>query len=432
MLSLLPERERRQALANLTDDQYQELLWDWRFWARPEQISPEGDWQTWLFMAGRGAGKTRSGAEWVRSLVKAGYGRIGLIAPITADLRDVMIEGDSGILSVSWEHDRDHKGDLIGRPTYEPSKRHRLTWANGATAYGYSAEEPDRLRGPQHDALWADELAAWFEAQDTWDMAMFGLRLGKHPRSMVTTTPKPIPILRELLRDPTTVVTRATTYANRGNLAENFLSKIVKKYEGTRLGRQELAGELIEEVEGALWKRDMIKRAEKMPDLARIVVAVDPAVTAKEESALTGIIGAGVGRDGLGYVLKDESGRYSPHGWAARAVKLFDDLRADRIVAEGNQGGEMVRHTIHSIRANIPVTIVHASRGKMARAEPVAALYEQNKVRHVGAYPELEDQMCTWEPLGDLPSPDRLDALVWAFTSLMLGNPGVVVQQSYR
>lgn len=434
-LSSLPEAERKKAIASLTDDKLAEILWDWRFWARPEQIEPEGDWQTWLFMAGRGSGKTRSGAEWVREQVKAGHGRIALIAPITADIRDVMIEGDSGILSVSWEKDRDSNGNLIGRPTYEPSKRHKLTWENGATAYGYSAEEPDRLRGPQHDALWADEVAAWYEPDDTWDMAMFGLRLGKKPRAMVTTTPKPVPLLRALLRDKSTVVTRATTHANRGNLAEAFLSKIISKYEGTRLGRQELDGELLEEAEGALWNRAMIERARvtgPLPAMKRIVVAVDPAVTAKAESNLTGIVAAGLGVDGRGYVLADSSDRLSPDAWARRAVAQLDSLKADRIIAEGNQGGELVRHTIHSVRPNIPVTIVHASRGKQARAEPVAALYEQNKIGHVGTFPELEDQMCTWEPLGDLPSPDRIDALVWAFTALMLNpTPQLTIQNGW-
>lgn len=408
---------------------------DWEFLARPEQLPPPGDWRTWLFLAGRGAGKTRSGAEWARGCVKAGYGRIALIAPTAADARDVMVEGTSGILSVSWQHDRDHAGRVIGLPTYEPSKR-RLTWGNGAIATLFSAEEPERLRGPQHDAIWADELAAWKDAQDAWDMAMFGLRLGDDPKCMVSTTPKPIPILRALLRDPTTVISRATTYANRANLAGAFLDQIVRKYEGTRLGRQELEGELLEEAEGALWNREMIEKARlkgPLPQMRRIVVAVDPAVTAKAESNLTGIVAAGLGVDGRGYVLADASGRLSPDGWARKAIAQYDALKADRVVAEGNQGGDLVRHTIQSVRPNVPVTIVHASRGKQARAEPVAALYEQGRVSHAAPFAELEDQMCTWEPLGDPPppSPDRIDALVWALTALMVNAPQPMTIQNH-
>lgn len=433
-LATLPPEKIARILESLTDEEAADLLHDWEFIARPEQLPPDGDWQTWLFLAGRGAGKTRAGAEWVRAQVKAGYKRIGLIAPITADIRDVMIEGQSGILASSWEGDRDKGGVKIGIPVYEPSKRHRLTWANGAVAYGYSAEEPERLRGPQHDALWCDELAAWFDADECWNMAMFGLRLGIDPRVMVSTTPKPKPVIRTLIADPATAITRATTYDNRANLAAKFYTTVISKYEGTRLGRQELAGELLEEAEGALWNRTMIERARithTQPVMRRVVVGVDPAITAKAESNLTGIVAAGLGADGRGYVLADGSGRYSPDGWARKAVALFDALGADRIVAEGNQGGEMVRHTIASVRPSAPITIVHASRGKQARAEPIAALYEQNKIGHCGVFPELEDQMCTWEPLGDDPSPDRIDAMVWALTALMVNAPTAPVFGSY-
>jgi len=424
-LATLPADQVAEALASLSDGEAEQLLHDWEFLARADQLPPPGDWRTWLFLAGRGAGKTRAGGEWIRSKVKAGYQRLALIAPTSADARDVMVEGTSGILSVSWQHDKDRSGKLMGLPSYEPSKR-RLTWGNGAMATLFSAEEPERLRGPQHDAIWADELAAWKNAQDTWDMAMFGLRLGTNPQVMVSTTPKPIPLLRALLRDPTTEVTRATTHSNKANLADAFLAQIVKKYEGTRLGRQELAGELLEEAEGALWNREMIEAARlkgPLPAFKRVVVAVDPAVTAKAESNLTGIVAAALGVDGRGYVLADSSGRYSPDQWARKAIEQFDSLKADRIVAEGNQGGDLVRHTLHSVNPIVPVTIVHATRGKNARAEPIAALYEQNRVSHAGTFAELEDQMATWEPLGDMPSPDRIDALVWALTSLMLGNP---------
>lgn len=418
-LAKLPPSELATALASLTEADADDLLHDWRFAARPEQIAPDGDWRTWLFLAGRGAGKTRSGAEWIRERAKAGASRLALIAPTSADARDVMVEGYSGILACGWQHDKDHKGNLLGRPSYEPSKR-RLTWANGAIATLFSAEEPDRLRGPQHDALWADELAAWADPNAAWAMAMFGLRLGDNPQAMVSTTPRPIPLLRELMADPTCVMTRATTWANRGNLAPAFMSQIIAKYEGTTLGRQELSGELIEEAEGALWKRAMFRRAAQVPHLKRIVVAVDPAVSANTESALTGIVTAGIGSDDRGYVLSDLSGRYSPDKWASLAVGAFDANAADRVVAEGNNGGELVRHTLNTVRRNLPITIVYASRGKQARAEPVAALYEQGKVFHVGAFPELEDQLCTWEPLSGMASPDRLDALVWALTDLMV------------
>jgi len=376
-----------------------------------------------MLLAGRGAGKTRSGAEWVREKIKLGCGRVGLIAPTAADARDIMVEGPAGILATAWRGDRDAKGNVTGRPVYEPSKR-RVTWQNGAIATVYSAEEPDRLRGPQHDALWADELAAWNngEPDAAWDMAMFGLRLGANPQAVITTTPRPIPLIRELVRNPRCVVTRARTDANKANLAPTFLSQIVSKYEGTRLGRQELDGEIIDEVEGALWTRGMIERSRQptAPDMVRIVVAIDPAVSANSTSALTGIVCAGLGADGRGYVLEDLSGRYSPDGWARRAVQCFNARAADRLVAEGNQGGEMVRHTLQTVQRNLPITIVHASRGKQARAEPVAALYEQNRVSHVGAFPELEDQLTTWAPLDGKPSPDRLDALVWALTALMV------------
>lgn len=353
-----------------------------------------------------------------------------------------MVEGQSGILAVSWRQDRDGRGNLTGRPLYEPSKR-RLTWENGATATLFSAEEPDRLRGPQSDAVWADELAAWPDANAAWDMAMFGLRLGDRPQAMVSTTPKPIPLIRELLASPTTIVTRASTSANRANLAPTFLTTIVAKYQGTRLGRQELEGELIEDVEGALWTRAMIDAAHKgpdgapllkAPDLKRIVVAVDPAASSGEASALTGVVVAGIGRDGRGYVLEDCSGRMSPGDWGKRVIKAYDNHKADRIIAEGNQGGEMVSHTIRTVRPGAPVTVVHAKHGKQARAEPVAALYEQGRVSHVGAnFAELEDQLCTWSRDGNEASPDRLDAMVWALTSLMIEEtPGANIMEFYQ
>lgn len=421
-LAKLDPKTLEKVLGSLTNAESEQLFHDWRFQARPDQVAPPGTWTSWLMLGGRGAGKTRAGVEFIREKVKAGAKRLGMIAPTAKAARDVLIEGESGVLSVSWSGDKDDAGNPMGRPLYEPSKL-RLTWDNGAVCSLYSAEEPERLRGPQHDVLLCDELAAWpGDPQDAWDMAMFGLRLGEHPQVMVTTTPKPIPIIRELMRAPHGVMTKATTYANRAHLAPTFLSQIIAKYEGTRLGRQELDAEVIDEVEGALWSRATIDKARigSAPDLVRVVVGIDPAASHNSTSNLTGIVAAGVGVDGLGYVLEDGSGRYSPDGWGRRSVALYEAHKGDRLVAEGNQGGEMVRHVIQSVMPNAPVSIVHARRGKQARAEPVAALYEQGKVRHVGAFAELEDQMATWEPLSGMASPDRLDALVWALTDLML------------
>lgn len=409
-------------------------IWhDWTAVGRPEQKPPPGDWQFWLFLAGRGAGKTRAGCEWVRGKVKARIRHIGLIAPTTDAARKVMVEGDSGIMENAFEDDVDCKGEIMGRPIYEPSKR-QLYWANGSFATIYTAEEPERLRGPQHGAIWADELASWprskvrDNATEAWDNAMFGLRIGLNPQAMISTTPKPIPIIRELINaskgdNPTCVITKATTYDNRAALASPFYSRIIAKYEGTRLGRQELLGEVIEEQEGALWTWAMIEAARPkppLPDMQRIVIGVDPAITATHQSSLTGIVVAGLGIDKRAYVLDDLSGRLSPDAWAKRVVKAYDDYSADRIVAEGNQGGELVRVNLKTVRPNLPVRIVHARHSKQARAEPVSALYEQNKVTHAKAMPELESQLTTWVPMSGDPSPDRLDAMVWALTELCL------------
>lgn len=398
---------------------------DWRFFARPNQIAPSGDWQTWLVLAGRGFGKTRTGAEWVREQIKAGKGRIALIAPTASDARDVMVEGESGLLSVCWAGDRSASGDMLGRPSYEPSKR-RVTWANGAVATLFSAEEPERLRGPQHEAGWCDELAAWKHLRDTWDMFMFGLRLGNDPRTVITTTPKPLPLVKEIAKDPTTIVTKGSTFDNVGNLAPKFLKTIKDKYEGSRLGRQELEAEILDDLPGALWARDDIdkKRVRTAPEMQRIVVAVDPSGTkgASDDGDEIGIIVAGKGVDGRAYVMGDRTCKLSPAGWGRRAVNAYHEFGADRIIAERNFGGAMVQHVIQTTEATIPYKEVTASRGKVARAEPVAALYEQGRVSHVGSFPELEDQMCQIAPEGFVGegSPDRADALVWALTELML------------
>jgi phage terminase large subunit-like protein len=339
--------------------------------------------------------------------------RIALVGPTAGDTRDVMVEGESGLLNI---FPRRH------RPIYEPSKR-KVTFSNGAIAMLYSAEEPDRLRGPQHDAGWADELAAW-KYPEAWDMLQFGMRLGVNPQQVVTTTPRPTKLVRDILKDPGTVITRGSTYDNAANLAAPFLKKITAKYEGTRLGRQELNAELLDDNPGALWQRSLIdatrrKRGE-VPPMRRIVVAVDPAVTTNEDSDETGIVVAGLGEDGRGYVLEDLTCKESPAAWTLIALDAYDRWRADRIVAETNQGGDMVEALFRTMNANVSYQGVHASKGKFSRAEPVSSLYEQGKVSHVGSFSLMEDQMCEYNPQVASRSPDRMDALVWALTALMV------------
>jgi phage terminase large subunit-like protein len=399
----------------------------WPALARPNQLPPSSTWwQIWLLLAGRGFGKTRTLAEWVCGQVACGQARrIALVAATAADARDVLVEGESGILAVAppW-----------CRPVYEPSKR-RLTWPNGAIATTFSAEEPERLRGPQHDAAVCDELGSW-SRPETWDMLQFGLRLGRNPRCLVATTPRPTKLIRELLarEGHDVVVTRGSTYENRANLAPGFFDQVIRKYEGTRLGRQELLAEVLEDTPGALWNRDALDqcRREHAPELRRIVVAIDPAATSGEDADETGIIVAGKDGGGHGYVLADLSGRYSPADWAKTAISAYHRHHADRIVAEVNNGGEMVEATLRMVDPNVPFTAVRASRGKVIRAEPVAALYEQGRVHHVGAFPELEDQMCGLTTDFDRQragySPDRVDALVWALTDLLvepMSNEGI-------
>jgi phage terminase large subunit-like protein len=423
-LATLPAPERDAFLSSLTPVELAALEADWRVWARPNQLPPAGDWTVWLNLGGRGSGKTWVGANWSNEQAEQLPGSIGhLVAPTASDVRDVMVEGPSGILALSpdWF-----------RPTYEPSKR-RLTWPNGSIARLFSADEPERLRGPQCHWAWTDEPAAWRYAE-AWDQLLFGLRLGQRPRVVATTTPKPIQLLRDILARPDAVVTRSRTADNIANLAPVFLSTVVSRYEGTRLGRQELEGELLEDVPGALWTRALIDAhrwpADRpVPRLDRVVVALDPAVTSTEGADETGMVAAGVGichckgsPERHGFVLADDSARRKPVEWARAAIALLRAHQGDRLVGEVNNGGEMIEHTLRMVDPNVPYRAVHASRGKAKRAEPVSALYEQGKVHHVGALSALEDQMCNWVPdLADnQASPDRMDAAVWALTDLMV------------
>lgn len=390
------------------------LFYDWSFWARPEQLPPATDWRAWLILAGRGFGKTRTGSEWVRGLAEKGQAkRIALIGATASDVRDVMIEGESGILKLSppWM-----------RPEWQSSKR-RLVWPNGAQAFAYSADEPDRLRGPQHDALWADELAAW-RYPETWDMALFGLRLGQNPRAVVTTTPKPLKIIKNLMNDPTTYLTKGTTFDNKANLPKAFIEKIIKKYDGTSLGAQEIYAEILEEVPGALWSRlliDSIQMQNAPKDMERIIIAVDPAVTSHENSDETGIIVIGK-KEGKAYVLEDLSGRMPADQWIKIIIKAYKRYEADHIIAEVNQGGDLIKTLLHLHAPNLPLKMVRATRGKVTRAEPIASLYVDQKIFHVGPFPKLEDQMCRFTGEKKSGSPDRVDALVWGMTELFLNE----------
>lgn len=414
LVSLRPQ-QRAKILSQLSDDEALELLYTWRLWARPEQLAPLGNWHFWLILAGRGWGKSRTGAEWVHEEVeRRGPCIVHLVGATSADVRDVMIGGPSGLLATA--HPK-------RRPLYEPSKR-LVTWPNGARALAFSSEEPERLRGPQCHLAWSDELAAWRYADDTWDQLNFGLRLGDDPRVCITTTPKPTKQIRDLRDDDHTVLTTGSTFDNKANLAKPFLDRILKKYGGTRLGRQELYAEVLDDNPGALWKRTKLDelrvRVKDVPDLVRIVVAIDPAVSATATSAETGIVAAGLGSDGHGYVLDDKSLMGSPAAWASAAVDLYHARKADRIVGEVNNGGDLVEANVRTVDRDASYKAVRASRGKQTRAEPIAALYEQGRVHHVGSLPELEDQLCDWDPTTGSRSPDRLDALVWALTELML------------
>jgi phage terminase large subunit-like protein len=378
-------------------------------------------WTTWLVLGGRGAGKTRLGAEWVRALAlgtppyaQRRHRRIALVGESEHDVREVMIEGPSGLLRIS------PRGE---RPAWAPSRR-RLEWRNGAVAHAFSAEDPESLRGPQFDAAWCDELAKWRHAEATFDMLQFGLRLGARPRQIITTTPRPIALIKRLVADPRTAVTRASTHANAAHLSPAFIEEVIGRYAGTRLGRQEIDGEIIEDRPDALWSRALIEaaRVAKAPPLMRIVVGIDPPAGSRAGADACGIVAAGRAEDGTIYVLADATvGGLPPAGWATRAIALYRRLQADTLVAEVNQGGDMVRAVIREVDGSVALKCVHATRGKYLRAEPIAAMYAQGRVKHVDPpLAELEDEMCDFglSGLSSGSSPDRLDALVWAVTEL--------------
>lgn len=431
-LASLPPEARARFLDSLPPEELAALPWLFEIWGRPAQLPPPGAWRSWVFLGGRGAGKTRAGAEWVRGLVEGptplapgSRRRLALMAETADQAREVMVYGESGLMAAT-PPDR--------RPEYQAGRR-ALVWPNGAEARLFSAADPESLRGPQFDAAWCDELGKWRRAEAAWDMLQFGLRLGDSPQALVTTTPRRNPVLETLLADPSTAVTRAPTSENAAHLAPAFLTYVRRRYGGSSLGRQELEGELLTEAPGALWSAALLdaSRAPEAPPLDRIVVAVDPPIVGGPQADACGIVVAGAvlhgdPSDWTAYVLADWSVRgKSPAVWAARAALAFDQHRADRLVAEVNQGGDMVETIFRQTAPNLPFRGVYATRGKRLRAEPVAALYEQGRIRHVGLFPELEDQMRAFGAAGLTPgsgrSPDRLDALVWAITDLLLTAP---------
>lgn len=415
-LADLSSDDQAEFIQTLDEGEAGKLLTTWEGWlARPSQIRPAGSWAYWLLKAGRGFGKTRTGAETVRAWISEGEEFVNFIGATADDARDIMIEGESGIMKICPKDER---------PEYKKHES-KLVWPNGATSLIFTADKPDRLRGKQHSKAWADELAAW-RYLESWDQLKLGLRLGKLPQVVITTTPRPLKLLIELMKDPKCVVTNGTTYDNRSNLASGFFEDIIKKYEGTRLGRQELNAELLDDYPGALWSRKNIDEHRKspsaLPDFKRIGVAVDPSVSNHEGSDETGIICGGIGEDGHAYIWSDDSGRMGTAEWANKAVNRYLSDGADFVVAEVNQGGDLVEDALRTVDPNVRVKKVHASRGKYIRAEPIGALYEQGRVHHVGRLDTLEDQMCLFTADFDRKSqgfsPDRVDALVWLLTEL--------------
>jgi len=388
----------------------------WRLTARPTQLTPDGHWYVWLILAGRGWGKTRVGAEDMAYYGMCNPGvRLAVVAATAASARDICVEGESGLIGVIPPSLVKNWNRSMGE----------LELTNGTRFKLFSADEPDRLRGYQHHRAWCDELASW-RYPEAWDQLLLGLRLGQDPRVVITTTPKPTALVRSLLQREGVYVTRGSTFENAENLAPAALQQLKERYAGTRMGRQELEAEVLEDVEGALWQRSMIDdlRVKSAPEMQRVVVAIDPAVTSGEDSDETGIVVAGKGIDGHGYVLADRTCRLSPDGWVRRAVIAYDQFEADKLIGEVNNGGDLVERVIRTVGRNYPYKAVRASRGKMVRADPISALYEQGRVHHVGSFPELEDQMCQFTPDGYDGSPDRVDALVWAMSELMIEHRG--------
>ncbi len=413
-----PEAERLRRLELMDPSVAGELPWHWAFWSRPSQRPPDGSWRTWLILAGRGFGKTRAGAEWVRGVAEhQPAARIALVAATYAEARSVMVEGASGLLAVCPPH---------ARPRFDSSLR-RLEWPNGATAHLYSAAEPEGLRGPEHSHAWADEIGKWPAAHLAWDQLAFTLRAGRSPRAVATTTPRPVPLIRQLVADEHTRITRGSTWANRGHLSPDFL-RAVARHRGTAIGRQELDGELIEELAGAFWTRAVLdrSRAVTVGEATRIVVAVDPPAGIGGDAC--GIVVAARDREGRAAVLADATvSGLPPAGWARAAIAAAERHGAGTILAEANQGGEMVRSVLRTAGATRPIRLVHATTGKVARAEPISGLYADGRVRHAAPMPELEDQLCGLTAAGyEGPgrSPDRADALVWALTDLLLSTRG--------
>ena len=417
----MPKKKRLKLLDNLTHEHIQFLFTHWPFWARADQLPPKDDWFIWLILGGRGAGKTRAGAEWIRSRVegntphqRGACQHVALVGETLLAVREVMIEGPSGLRTIAPQN---------MRPDYIAS-RQLLVWPNGAQAHIFSSERPDNLRGPQFDVAWCDEVAKWKHDEACWDMLQFGLRLGNKPQQVITTTPRPTKLIKRFLADSSCRISRASSHANKVHLAPGFLEELLKRYGGSPLGRQEIDAELLEEVTGALWSLDIIShyRVNQTPELKRIVVAIDPPVGSGPTADACGICVAGCDKQGHAYILEDATVQgLTPAQWSQKAVQVYHRYKADRLVAEVNQGGELVKEIILRDDPNIAYKSVRALRGKLVRAEPIAAFYERGLVHHVGVHKELEQQLCQYEGCGTS-SPDRLDALVWALTELMMSS----------
>lgn len=447
-IAILPDELREDALRQICLDlgvEIDELDYTWGFWARPKQIIPEGDdWLNWMLLAGRGFGKTRTGAETIHEWANSGeYKLFHLVGATAADARDIMVLGESGLLATMKPYNRCR---------WSPTKR-RMTWENGAEALVFSADEPQRLRGLQCEAAWADELASW-RYEEAWQQLQLGLRLGHMPRTIITTTPRSTQLIKSLVKNPKSYLTTGTTYENASNLADAFLNEITRAMEGTRFGRQEIYAEILEDSELALWNRELLEehrlRADEAPDnlLKKIVIGIDAAVSFGKESAETGIMVVGQSKKNMCFLLEDASGRYRPEDWAKKVVGLWQHYSDPsnplgaaevKVVAEKNQGYELISHTIQVYDDRVPVKLVHASKNKVTRAEPVATAMQRGKVKHVGTFPKLEEQLCTWEP-GDAKSPDRMDAYVWALTEMVMGThitisaniePNVMTSKNY-